>query len=120
MPTLVALLLSSFSVVALVKGLDVVFKDGGYVFERAWDAKVRLPVDSLLGWEIKTTRFSQQAMAIKRFNSNQFVTIYGRLVEGKPTLCFDVLGCIDKTVFESLNFGFDLDGFTEAMSDAEE
>jgi hypothetical protein len=120
MPTIAALLMSSFSVVALVKGLDVVFKDAGYVFERTWGAKVRLPVDSLLGWEIKTTRFSQQTMASKRFNSNQFVTIYGRLVENQPTLCFDVLGCKDKTEFQSLNFGIDLDGFTEAMSDAEE
>jgi hypothetical protein len=59
-------------------------------------------------------------MASKRFNSNQFVTIYGRLVENQPTLCFDVLGCKDKTEFQSLNFGIDLDGFTEAMSDAEE
>jgi hypothetical protein len=30
------------------------------------------------------------------------------------------LGCKDKTEFQSLNFGIDLDGFTEAMSDAEE
>jgi hypothetical protein len=42
------------------------------------------------------------------------------LVEGEPTLCFDVLGCKDKAEFQSLNFGIDLDGFTEAMSDAEE
>ena len=62
------LVFSSASVVALVKGLDVVFKDGGYVFEHRWDAKARLPVDALLGWEIKTTRFHQQAMAVKRFH----------------------------------------------------
>ena len=114
------LVFSSASVVALVKGLDVVFKDGGYVFEHRWDAKARLPVDALLGWEIKTTRFHQQAMAVKRFHSNQFVTIYGRVVAGEPFLCFDVLGCQDKSEFQSLDFGIDLDGFQEVMDDAEE
>lgn len=114
------LVFSSASVVALVKGLDVVFKDGGYVFEHRWDAKARLPVDALLGWEIKTTRFHQQAMAVKRFHSNQFVTIYGRIVDGEPFLCFDVLGCQDKSEFQSLDFGIDLDGFQEVMNDAEE
>jgi hypothetical protein len=120
MPIIAALVFSCVSVVALVKGLDVVFKDGGYVFERPWGAKVRLPIDSLLGWEIKTTRFSQQPMASKRFGSNQFATVYGRMVGGVPTLCFDVLGCEDKASFQSLDFGIDLDGFDEAMSDAEE
>ena len=114
------LVFSSASVVALVKGLDVVFKDGGYVFEHPWDAKARLPVEALLGWEIKTTRFHQQAMAVKRFHSNQFVTIYGRIVDGEPFLCFDVLGCQDKSEFQSLDFGIDLDGFQEVMNDAEE
>ena len=114
------LVFSSASVVALVKGLDVVFKDGGYVFEHRWDAKARLPVDALLGWEIKTTRFHQQSMAVKRFHSNQFVTIYGRVVAGEPFLCFDVLGCQDKSEFQSLDFGIDLDGFQEVMDDAEE
>jgi hypothetical protein len=103
-----------------VKGLDIVFKDGGYVFQRPWNPKVRLPVDALFGWDIKTTRFDQQAMASKRFASNQFVTIYGRIVEKEPFLCFDLLGCKDKTEFQSLNFDIDLDGFEEAMSDAEE
>ena len=119
-PTVGGLVFSSAAVIALVKGLDVVFKDGGYVFERPWNPKVRLPVDSLLGWEIKTTRFNQQSMAVKRFGSNQFVTIYGRMVNKEPYLCFDVLGCIDKNEFESLKFTIDLDGFDEAMSDAEE
>ena len=114
------LVFSSASVVALVKGLDVVFKDGGYVFEHRWHAKARLPIDSLLGWEIKTTRFDQQAMASKRFGSNQFVTIYGRIVENEPFICFDVLGCKDKAEFQSLNFGIDLEGFDEALDDAEE
>ena len=120
MPTFGALLFSSLSVVALVKGLDVVFNDGGYVFERPWDAKVRLPVDSLLGWEVKTTRFNQQSMASKRFGSNQFVTLYGRIVDGNPMMCFDVLGCKDKAEFQSLDYGIDLDGFSEAMDGSEE
>ena len=119
-PEVGGLVFSSLAVVALVKGLDVVFKDGGYVFQRPWNPKVRLPVDALLGWDIKTTRFDQQAMASKRFASNQFVTIYGRIVEKEPFLCFDLLGCKDKTEFQSLNFDIDLDGFEEAMSDAEE
>ena len=59
-------------------------------------------------------------MAVKRFHSNQFVTIYGRVVAGEPFLCFDVLGCQDKSEFQSLDFGIDLDGFQEVMDDAEE
>ena len=59
-------------------------------------------------------------MAVKRFGSNQFVTIYGRMVNNDAYLCFDVLGCIDKNEFESLKFTIDLDGFDEAMNDAEE
>jgi len=42
------------------------------------------------------------------------------LVDGEPTICFDVLGCKDEAEFRSLNFAIDLEGFTEAMSDAEE
>jgi hypothetical protein len=119
-PTWGGLVFSSAAVVALVKGLDVVFKDGGYVFQRTWNAKTRLPIDSLLGWEIRTTRFDQQPMAVKRFGSNEFVQIYGRVIDGKPVLYFDMLGCKDEAEFQSLDFGIDLEGFQEALDDSEE
>jgi hypothetical protein len=59
-------------------------------------------------------------MASQRFGSNQFVTLYGRIVDGNPMMCFDVLGCKDKAEFQSLDYGIDLDGFSEAMDDGEE
>tara|TARA_B100001769_G_scaffold227108_1_gene188552 strand:- start:429 stop:1097 length:669 start_codon:yes stop_codon:yes gene_type:complete len=117
---LFGLIYSSVSIYLLVKALDFIFKDAGYVFEMQWDAKQKLPMEVLSDWDVKTTRFSQTCMAIKRFEANQFVQIYGSVQEGIPFLRFDVFGCQTREQFKSLNFGVDWPLFQSAISTQEE
>ncbi|MBT3477153.1 MAG: hypothetical protein HN458_04350 [Euryarchaeota archaeon] len=105
------LVYSGISVYVLVKALDFIFRDSGYVFEREWDAKQKLPSQALHDWDIKTTRFSQTCMALKRFNGNCFVQIYGVVRDGKSYLRFDLLGCQSKLEFKALNFGVEWPDF---------
>jgi hypothetical protein len=104
---LFALLYSSASIYLLVKALDFIFKDAGYVFEMDWDVKEKLPIDALSDWDVKTTRFSQTCMAIKRFDANQYVQIYGAVKGGSTFLRFDLFGCQTREQFKNLNFGVD-------------
>ena len=102
---------SAASTYLLVKALDFIFRDAGYVFEREWDAKQNIPSDALHDWDIKTTRFSQTCMALKRFNGNSFVQIYGVVREGNSYLRFDLLGCESKLEFKAMNFGVEWSDF---------
>ncbi|MCH1422392.1 MAG: hypothetical protein L7U62_02735 [Candidatus Poseidoniaceae archaeon] len=113
------LVYSGVSIYLLVKALDFIFRDAGYVFERAWDAKTRLPVAALHDWDVKTTRFSQNAMALKRFDGNAFVQIYGIVRDGESYLRLDLLGCQSRLEFKALNFGIDWPEF-QALSPQED
>ncbi len=117
---LFGLIYSSVSIYLLVKALDFIFKDAGYVFEMQWNAKQKLPMDALSEWDVKTTRFSQTGMAIKRFEANQFVQIYGTVQDGIPFLRFDVFGCQTREQFKNLNFGVDWLLFQSSTSSQEE
>ena len=103
---LFGLLLSCASVYLLFKALDFIFKDAGYVFEREWDAKQRLPHQALHDWDVKSTRFSQNCMALKRFDGNTFVQIYGLVRGEKSYLRFDLLGCQSRLEFKAFNLAF--------------
>lgn len=117
---LFGLLYSSVSIYLLVKALDFIFKDAGYVFEMDWDVKTKLPVDALSDWDVKTTRFSQTCMAIKRFNGNQFVQIYGTVDGDSVFLRFDLFGCHSREEFKNLNFGIEWPEFRLDDSSQEE
>tara|TARA_B110000444_G_scaffold235624_1_gene246807 strand:- start:2122 stop:2790 length:669 start_codon:yes stop_codon:yes gene_type:complete len=117
---LFGLLYSSVSIYLLVKALDFIFKDAGYVFEMDWDVKTKLPVDALSDWDVKTTRFSQTCMAIKRFNGNQFVQIYGTVDGDSVFLRFDLFGCHSREEFKNLNFGIEWPDFRLEDSSQEE
>ena len=117
---LFGLLYSSVSIYLLVKALDFIFKDAGYVFEMEWDAKQKLPVNALSDWDVKSARYSQTCMAMKRFDSNQFVQIYGAIKKGAPFLRFDVFGCQTREQFKSLNFGVDWPDFQSTDTTQEE
>jgi len=117
---LFGLLYSSVSIYLLVKALDFIFKDAGYVFEMDWDVKEKLPVDALNDWDIKTTRFSQTCMATKRFNGNQFVQLYGAVDGNSVFLRFDLFGCQSREEFKNLNFGIEWPEFKLGESTQEE
>ncbi|MGY8699280.1 MAG: hypothetical protein ACKVHC_06215, partial [Candidatus Poseidoniales archaeon] len=117
---LFGLLYSSVSIYLLVKALDFIFKDAGYVFDMDWDVKEKLPVDALSGWDVKTTRFSQTCMAIKRFNGNQFVQLYGTVDGDSAFLRFDLFGCQSPEEFKNLNFGIEWPEFNLEDSSQEE
>ena len=85
-----------------------------------WNAKQKLPIDLLSEWDVKTTRFSQTCMAIKRFEANQFVQLYGSVQDGIPFLRFDVFGCQTREQFKNLNFGVDWPLFQSSTSPEEE
>ncbi len=119
-PVWFGLLYSLVSVYLLVKALDFIFKDAGYVFEMRWDAKQKLPMEVLSDWDIKSTRFSQVCMAMKRFDANQFVQIYGSVQDGIPFLRFDVFGCQTREQFKNLDFGVDWPLFQTTNSSQEE
>ena len=114
------LIYSAASIYLLVKALDFIFKDGGYVFEMKWDVKEKLPVDALIEWDIKSTRFSQTCMAIKRFDGNSFVQIYGSVQGESVFLRFDVFGCQTREQFKQLDFGMDWPEFRIANFTQEE
>ncbi|MBT60616.1 MAG: hypothetical protein CMA63_03565 [Euryarchaeota archaeon] len=111
---------TTVSIYLLFKSLDLIFKDGGYVFELPWDPKVRLPADALEDWGVKTTRFSQTTMAMKRFGSNQFVQVYGVVKGEESWLRIDVFGCLNRTELRSLHFGLDLATFQQLALKEEE
>lgn len=111
---------SCASVYLLFKALDFIFKDAGYVFEREWDAKQRLPHESLHDWDIKSARFSQNCMAIKRFDGNTFVQIYGVVRDDRSFLRFDLLGCRSRLEFKEFNFGVEWPDFQLLLPREEE
>ncbi len=117
---LFGLLYSCASVYLLFKALDFIFKDAGYVFEREWDAKQRLPHQALHDWDVKSTRFSQNCMALKRFDGNTFVQIYGLVRGEKSYLRFDLLGCQSRLEFKAFNFGVQWPEFTAVSTGEEE
>lgn len=110
---------TSAAIYLLYKSLDFIFKDAGYIFEMPWDPKIRLPLTALDDWDIKTSRFSQTPMAMKRYGGNQFVQIYGRVKDEESWLRIDLLGCQDTSTFRSINFGIDLQAL-QALSPTDE
>jgi hypothetical protein len=117
---LFGLIYSSVSIYLLVKALDFIFKDGGYVFEMKWDVKERIPAEALFEWDIKSTRFTQSCMAIKRFSANSFAQIYGFVQGDSVFLRFDVFGCQTREQFKKLDFGMDWPKFRMADITQEE
>ena len=69
---------SSFlAFVMIFRTLDFIFKDANLIYQTNWSAKSRLPTESMTGWDIRSRRFTQNTMALKRFDKDSFAQIYG-------------------------------------------
>ena len=69
-------IISSFLAFAMIyRSLDFIFKDSNLIYQVNWDAKSRLPTENMQGWDIRSRKFAQNTMALKRFDKDSFAQI---------------------------------------------
>ena len=102
-------ILSSFLASAMIyRSLDFIFKDANLIYQVKWEAKSRLPTDSMVGWDIRSRRFAQNTMALKRFDKDSFAQIYGTRTKQGLALRLDVFGIPMNERFDFRKLGIDL------------
>ena len=78
----------------------------------SWDAKKQMPTSSMEGWDIRSTRFTQNTMALKRFDGDRFAQIYGSRTTEGLVLRLDIFGIHEGNRFDFRTLGIDLSDFT--------
>ena len=102
-------ILSSFLAFAMIyRSLDFIFKDSNLIYQVKWEAKSRLPTDSMVGWDIRSRRFARNTMALKRFDKDSFAQIYGTRTKQGLALRLDVFGIPMNERFDFRKLGIDL------------
>lgn len=102
-------ILSSFLAFAMIyRSLDFIFKDANLIYQTNWDVKSRLPVDSMQAWDVRSRRFSQNTMALKRFDKDSFAQIYGVRTKHGLALRLDIFGISMDERFDFRKLGLDL------------
>ena len=76
-----------------------------------WSAKSRLPTESMTGWDIRSRRFTQNTMALKRFDKDSFAQIYGVRTKQGLAIRLDVFGIRMGERFDFRLLGLDLTEF---------
>jgi hypothetical protein len=103
---------SSFlAFVMIFRTLDFIFKDANLIYQTNWSAKSRLPTDSMAGWDIRSRRFAQNTMALKRFDKDSFAHIYGTRTLQGLAIRLDVFGVRMGERFDFRLLGLDLTEF---------
>ena len=103
---------SSFlAFVMIFRTLDFIFKDANLIYQTNWSAKSRLPTDSMTGWDIRSRRFTQNTMALKRFDKDSFAHIYGTRTLQGLAIRLDVFGVRMGERFDFRLLGLDLTEF---------
>ena len=103
---------SSFlAFVMIFRTLDFIFKDANLIYQTNWSAKSRLPTDSMTGWDIRSRRFTQNTMALKRFDKDSFAQIYGIRTQQGLAIRLDVFGVRMGERFDFRLLGLDLTEF---------
>lgn len=103
---------SSFlAFVMIFRTLDFIFKDANLIYQTNWSAKSRLPTDSMDGWDIRSRRFAQNTMALKRFDKDSFAHIYGTRTLQGLAIRLDVFGVRMGERFDFRILGLDLTEF---------
>lgn len=103
---------SSFlAFVMIFRTLDFIFKDANLIYQTNWSAKSRLPTDSMTGWDIRSRRFTQNTMALKRFDKDSFAHIYGIRTQQGLAIRLDVFGVRMGERFDFRLLGLDLTEF---------
>ncbi len=102
-------IVSSFLAFAMIyRSLDFIFKDSNLIYQTNWDAKSRLPVESMIGWDVRSRRFAQNTMALKRFDKDSFAQIYGTRTKQGLAIRLDIFGIPMDTRFDFRELGLDL------------
>jgi hypothetical protein len=103
---------SSFlAFVMIFRTLDFIFKDANLIYQTNWSGKSRLPTDSMTGWDIRSRRFTQNTMALKRFDKDSFAHIYGTRTLQGLAIRLDVFGVRMGERFDFRLLGLDLTEF---------
>lgn len=103
---------SSFlAFIMIFRTLDFIFKDANLIYQTNWSAKSRLPTDSMAGWDIRSRRFAQNTMALKRFDKDSFAHIYGTRTLQGLAIRLDVFGVRMGERFDFRLLGLDLTEF---------
>ena len=103
---------SSFlAFVMIFRTLDFIFKDANLIYQTNWSVKSRLPTESMTGWDIRSRRFTQNTMALKRFDKDSFAQIYGVRTKQGLAIRLDVFGIRMGERFDFRLLGLDLTEF---------
>jgi len=103
---------SSFlAFIMIFRTLDFIFKDANLIYQTNWSAKSRLPTESMAGWDIRSRRFAQNTMALKRFDKDSFAHIYGTRTLQGLAIRLDVFGVQMGERFDFRLLGLDLTEF---------
>ncbi|MDC3245347.1 hypothetical protein OAT52_00105 [bacterium] len=103
---------SSFlAFIMIFRTLDFIFKDANLIYQTNWSAKSRLPTESMAGWDIRSRRFAQNTMALKRFDKDSFAHIYGARTLQGLAIRLDVFGVRMGERFDFRLLGLDLTEF---------
>ncbi|DAC30006.1 MAG TPA: hypothetical protein D7H81_03750 [Candidatus Poseidoniales archaeon] len=102
-------ILSSFlAFVMIYRSLDFIFKDSNLIYQVSWAPKSRLPTESMRGWDVKSRRFAQNTMALKRFDKDSFAQIYGTRTKQGLALRLDIFGIPMSERFDFRKLDIDL------------
>jgi hypothetical protein len=107
------LLSSIMAFIMIYRSLDFIFKDIGLVYQVRWNPKKILPADSMVDWDIRSTRFTQNTMALKRFDGDRFAHIYGSRTSDGLVLRLDIFGIHEGNRFDYRNLDLDLADFID-------
>ena len=105
-------IISSFLAFAMIyRSLDFIFKDSNLIYQISWDSKSRLPTDSMIGRDVRSRRFAQNTMALKRFDKDSFAHIYGTRTKQGLAIRLDIFGIPMGERFDYRSLGIDLSLF---------
>ena len=105
-------IISSFLAFAMIyRSLDFIFKDSNLIYQVNWDAKSRLPTENMQGWDIRSRKFAQNTMALKRFDKDSFAQIYGTRTKSGLAIRLDIFGIPMDERFDFRKLDIDLTMF---------
>ncbi len=105
-------IISSFLAFAMIyRSLDFIFKDSNLIYQVSWDIKSRLPTESMQGWDVRSRKYAQNTMALKRFDKDSFAQIYGTRTKSGLAIRLDIFGIPMNERFDFRELGLDLTMF---------
>ena len=105
------ILSSLLALTMMYRSIDFIFKDSGLIYQLRWDAKRFLPTESMRDWDVRSARFAQTTMALKRFDSDSFAQIYGFRTKNGLVLRLDIFGIHQESRFDFRTLELNFDDF---------